>query len=341
MKTFDGRTYSHEMLEKIRIAAVKRVEAGECPNQVIKSLGFAQSCIYRWLAASREGGEEALKAKKLFGRPPKISGNVLQKLYTIIAKETPQQYRFPFALWTVEIIREILRKVFNIAVSSVTTWRVLRKLGLTPQKPLFRAYQQRPEEVKKYLEEEYPLIKKRAKRCNAKIFFEDEASMRSDFHAGTTWAPRGKTPVVKTTGARFKVNMISAISAQGEMRFMVHEGGVDADVFIGFLKRLVAGQDTPIFLILDGHPVHKSVKVKNYVTSLGGKLELYFLPPYSPELNPDETVWSYVKHHKVGKQIITGPDQLKSLVRYALFRLSRMPQRIKNFFRQRELRYAM
>ncbi|HWR10339.1 MAG TPA: IS630 family transposase [Rectinemataceae bacterium] len=341
MKVNDGRRLGHEALEQIRITCVQRVEAGENPEEVIKSVGFERVCIYRWLSAYRMGGLEALRAKKLFGRPAKITGQQMQQLFQILANDTPLQHKFAFALWTCSIIREILKKKFGVHLSEVSIGRLLKKLGLTRQKPLFRAYQQDPEKVKVYLETEYPKIKKLAKKCNASIYFGDEASIRSDYHSGTTWAPRGETPIVKTTGARFRVNMISAVSAKGEMRFMLTEKSTTSEVFIEFLSRLRPGTENPVFLVLDGHSVHKSKKVKDYVDSLDGKLVLFFLPAYSPELNPDENVWGYVKHHIVGKKIVTGPDQFYALVLGALRRLQNLPKVIRNIFLSTNLRYAM
>lgn len=341
MEEQDGRKLSHETLEAIRIRAVLQVEAGESPEVVIKALGFDRTCIYRWIAAYREGGLDALKAKTIEGRPRKLSGKQIQKLYGIIVKNSPLQFRFAYALWTCALIREVIREKFGVRLSEVSVWRLLKKLGLSPQRPLFRAYQQDPAKVDAYLKEEYPKIKKRAKAKGARIFFGDEASIRSDYHAGTTWAPKGETPIVRTTGARFKINMLSAVSAKGELRFMLSEKGLTADLFIEFLKRLIDKVEYPVFLILDGHPVHRSVRVRKFVESTEGKLELYYLPGYSPELNPDETVWSYVKHHTVGKQVITGPEQLKKLAFGALCKLQRLPSVVRNFFLVRSLLYAM
>lgn len=341
MENRDGRQLSHETLEEIRIRAVLQVETGESPEAVIKVLGFSRRCIYNWLAAYREGGLDALKAKKLEGRPTKLSGKQIQQLYGFIINKTPLQFNFAFALWTCALIRELICKKFNVHLSEVSVSRLLKKLGLSPQRPLFRAYQQDPSRIEAYLKEEYPKIKKRAKARGARIFFGDEASIRSDYHSGTTWAPKGETPVIRTTGARFKINMVSAISARGELRFMLTEKGLTADLFIEFLKRLMKGADGPVFLILDGHAVHHSRKVRSFVESTEGMLELYYLPGYSPELNPDETVWAHVKHHSVGKQVITGPVQFRFLVLGTLRRLQKLPSLIMRFFEAKDLRYAM
>jgi transposase len=342
MRDNDGRKLSKAAREQLRITAVKRVLAGESPEEVIKSIGFNRRCIYQWLAAYRRGGFEALKDNKNHGgRPPILSWVQMFHLYKIITGENPLQYKFEFALWTIEIVRQLIAREFGVKLSGVSVWRTLRALGLSPQKPKRLAYQQNPAAVKKFLQEEYPAIKRLASECGAKIYWGDEASVRSDYHSGTTWAKKGETPVLKTTGARFSVNMISAVCGTGEMRFMVTEKTCTAPLFIEFLKRLIHGQEQPIFLIVDGHPVHKSKIVKKFVTSVGEKLSLFFLPGYSPDLNPDESVWSQVKHHTVGKKIITGPDQFRKIVRAALRSLSRKKDIIINIFKKPSLQYAM
>ncbi|MDJ0823670.1 MAG: IS630 family transposase [Paracoccaceae bacterium] len=339
MRKNDGRKLDHETLEAIRIRAVERVEAGESPEVVIQALGMSRARIYEWLAAYREGGYEALKAKKLFGRPPKLTGKDLDQLYRIVTTKNPMQLKFFYALWTRSMVREVIRDKFGVRLSDVSVGRLLRKLGLSAQKPLRRAYQQDPEAVDRWVKEEYPQIRKLAKREKAQIFFADEASVRSDYHSGTTWAPRGETPVVPSTGARFSLNLVSAVSPRGEMRFMTVDGRMNAAKFIEFLQRLMKGAENPIFLIVDGHPTHRALKVRKFIASTQGKLRLFFLPPYSPELNPDESVWNYVKNHHVGKATITGPDQFRALVLGTLWRMQRMPALIRSFFGQRELHY--
>jgi len=339
MRENDGRKLDHKTLEVIRIRAVERVEAGENPEVVIRALGMSRARIYEWLAAYREGGYEALKAKKLFGRPPKLTGKQLDQLYRVVTEKNPMQLKFSYALWTRSMIREVIRDKFGVRLSDVSVGRLLKKLGLSPQKPLRRAYQQDPEAVERWVNEEYPQIRKLAKREKAVIYFADEASVRSDYHSGTTWAPRGQTPVVPSTGARFSLNLVSAVSPRGGMRFMTVNGRMNASKFIEFLQRLLKGAERPVFLIVDGHPTHRAVKVKKFVASTQGKLRLFFLPPYSPELNPDESVWNYVKHHHVGKATISGPDQFRALVLGTLRRIQKMPGLVRSFFGQKELRY--
>jgi transposase len=333
MKELDGRKLDHKTLEELRIRAVKRVEAGESPEVVIESLGFSRPRIYEWLAAYREGGTDALRAKPVPGRPRKLSGSQMRRLYRIITSKNPAQLKFEFALWTRSIVRELIRDEFGVRLSDVSVGRLLRKLGLSPQKPLRRAYQQDPELVARWEKVVYPAIKRRAKRRDAQIFFADEARVQSDYHSGTTWAPVGETPVVPSTGARFSINLISAVSPRGELRFMGVEGRLNTKRFIEFLKRLLQGAERPVFLILDGHPVHRAKAVRNFVDSTEGMLELYYLPPYSPELNPSEHVWSQLKHHTIGKHFIAGPNQLRHLTLSALRRLQKLPDLVASFFR--------
>ena len=203
---------------------------------------------------------------------------------------------------------------------------------LWPQRPLWRAYQQDPEAVRRWKEEEYPRIRRRAKRVGAQIFFGDEAGVRSDFHSGGTWGRRGQTPIVSTTGARFSENIISAISAQGQLRFMMTRGRVTAAVFIEFLKRLLVNAPSPIFLIVDGHPTHKAKAVKRFIEKQDGDLELYYLPPYSPELNPDELVWNDLKNKALGRKVILSKEALRNLPLSHLHRLQRLPRLISSFF---------
>ncbi len=340
MEHTDGRRLSHETLEQLRMRAVQRVEAGESPEAVIRALGFSRGRIYEWIARYREGGLEALKAKPVPGRPPRLRGQQLQWLYRAITEKDPRQFKFEFALWTLGMIRTLIRERLDVRLSEVSVGRLMKKLGLSPQKPLRRAYQQDPEAVRRWLEEEYPQIKAAAKQAGATIYFGDEAGVRSDFHAGTTWAPRGHTPVVRTTGARFGLNMISAVTARGGLRFMLVKGKMTAGKFCVFLKRLVHKARRPVFLIVDGHPTHRAAQVTRFVQATGGRLRLFCLPAYSPELNPDELVWNNLKNHGVGRRSLTGPDHLKQVVLNHLRALQRSPSKVRGFFQEPHTKYA-
>ena len=340
MARLDARQISHEALEEIRIRAVERVQAGESPETVIEALGFSRSCIYTWLAKYRSGGWDALKARALEGRPLKITGDQLQWLYRTVVGKSPLQFRFEFALWTRETIRTLLREEFSLELSVSSVGRLLHQLGLSVQRPLFRAIEQDPARVRFWREQEFPAIRKLAKETGAQILFGDEAGVRSDYHAGTTWGEVGKTPVVPRTGARFSLNMISAVNARGELRFMLVEGRVNAAVFVEFLGRLMHRSLHPIILILDGHSIHRSRPVRDFVASQKGRLRLFLLPPYSPELNPDEQVWNYVKHHGVGKAFIRTAADLRNFVLSRLRSLQRLPWTVRMFFLTPDTQYA-
>ena len=340
MRKLDGRKLSHESLEEIRIRAVRQVEKGESPEVVIRSLGFSRACIYNWIAKYREGGIEALRAKPVPGRPPSLDGRQLQWLVRTIAAKNPLQLKLPFALWTREMIRDLLRERFGVRLTGVSVGRLLKKLGFSPQKPLRRAYEQDPVAARRWVENDYPQIRALAKVWGAHIYFADEAGVRTDFHSGTTWAPVGVTPIVPAMGRRESVNMISAISPRGKLRFMIVPGKMTSAKFVAFLKRLLHGAKRPIFLIVDGHSIHRSAEVRRFVDSTIGRLRLFHLPPYSPELNPDELVWNDVKSNGVGRRSLRRPGDLKRAVVHHLKKLQRSSVRLRAFFREANVRYA-
>ena len=341
MEKLDGRKIGPKAMEQIRIRAVKRVQEGHSPEDVIATLGFSRACIYNWLARYRAGGWDALKTGKQSGRPKKLTAGQIAWIYKTVRDNNPLQLKFPFALWTRSIVSRLIRDRFALRLSESSVGRLLRQLGFTCQKPLYRAYQQNPDVVEQWKKVVFPEIKKRAKKLGASIYFEDESGIRSDFHAGTTWAPIGQSPVIEATGARFGLNMVAAVSTRGELRFMVHHGTITADALCDFLNRLMYGSQRPVFLIWDGHPTHNSKKVRECIDSFDGKLEVYLLPSYSPELNPAEQVWRSVKMHGIGRKTVFGPDQLKSMVIGCLRRLQKIPKIILAFFKNPDCRYIL
>jgi transposase len=340
MRENDARKLTHNELTELRKRGVSAVQDGQPPKLVAKVLGVQRSTLFGWLARYRRGGWGALDARKRGGRPPKLTARMLEWIYNTVAMKDPRQMKFPFALWTSVMVAELVWRQFGIRLSKASVCRLLNQLGLSPQKPLWHAFQQDPERVEKWVKEEYPKIRTLAREQKADIFFGDEAGVRSDFHSGKTWALRGKTPIVSATGARFGCNMLSAVSPKGAMRFMLVNGRITASVFVDFLKRLIHNWPRSIFLIIDGHPVHKSVVVSKFVASTAGRLQLFLLPPYSPELNPDEQVWNHLKNHGVGRQPVTGPDQLRRLIISHLRKVQKLPSLIRSFFNLPETAYA-
>jgi transposase len=341
MEKLDGRKISPKAMEEIRFRAVQRVQAGESPEKVIKTLGFARACIYNWLARYRAGGWHALRTGERSGRPKKLSGSQIRWIYKTIRDKDPRQLKFAFALWTRQMIAEAISQKFGIRLSKTSIGRLLHQLGFSCQKPLYRAYQRDAELVEQWKTQVFPKIQKRAKKEGAVIYFQDESGVRSDFHSGTTWALKGQTPVIETTGARFGLNMMAAITARGQMHFMIVQGSVNADRICEFLKRLMHGRQHKVFLIWDGHPTHRAKKVKRCIESYDGRLEIFVLPSYSPDLNPIEQLWNHTKSNGVGRQSISGPDQLKKAVINKLRSLQKLPGRIASFFKHPDCRYIL
>jgi transposase len=340
MRKNDARRLNHKSLTDLRKRAVARVQEGESPETVARVLDISRATMYGWLARYRNGGWGALNAAKRGGRPPKLDGKALRWIYRTVTMKNPLQMKFSFALWTSGMIAVLIGDKFGIEVSRSSVSRLLNQLGLSVQRPLWRAYQQDPEKVEKWLKEEYPKIAASAKRRKAHIFFGDEAGIRSDFHSGTTWGIRGKTPIVSTTGARFGLNMISALSPRGQLRFMVTKGRVGGKVFVEFIKRLLRDIKGVIFLIVDGHPAHKAGLVKKFVESVKDRFQLFFLPPYSPELNPDEWVWNNLKNNALGRKVITTPTQLKKEAVSHMRHLQKSPLLVQSFFQAPTTKYA-
>ncbi len=341
MRKDDGRKLDHTTLEALRIRAVGMVQKGESPEVVGKALGLNRTTIYDWLALYRKGGWGALKAKPLFGRPPKLDDKKLKWIYETVTQKNPLQLKFEFALWTREMVAMLIKNKFKIALSAVSVGRLLAQLGITAQKPLHRAIERDEALVQKWLKTEYPKIKKMAQTQGADIYFGDAAHIRSDHHAGRTWGKKGETPVVEATGARHGISLISAITSKGKMRFMIKEkGSVNASVFIEFLRRLVIGATHPVFLIVDRGPAHRAKKTKAFVETLGGKLKLFFLPPYSPDRNPDELVWKHLKADTVGRMVTTGKADFKKKIVASMRSLQKRPEKISAFYQKPSLKYA-
>jgi transposase len=340
MRKTDARQLDHQTLEDMRIRAVKSVQNGKSPEDVAVIFDVHRTAVYKWLALYRDGGWSALKSKPTPGAKPKIDGKKMEWVFDTVTQKNPQQMKFEFALWTREMIQKLIKDKFGIRLSLKAVGRLLGQLGLTCQKPLYKAIQKDQSLVKKWLKKIYPQIKTRAGKEKADIYFGDAAHIRSDHHAGKTWGVKGETPIVVTSGARFSFSLISAVSSRGLMRFMVTEGGVNSAVFIQFLKRLVTGAKRKIFLIVDNGPSHISKKTKAFVASISKKLELFYLPPYSPDLNPDELVWNHLKTNTVGRSTVTDKANFKKQVTRSMQSLQKNKNKVRSFFQKPSLKYA-
>jgi transposase len=328
-----------EAIYQRRKKAVEAVMSGEVVALVARVHRVPLRTIFGWLSRYRQGGWHALRDEERSGRPRKLSAEAMGWLYRMIQKGDPRQCEFPFSLWTLKVIRAVLKKRWNVSLSQSAISRLLKHLGLSPQRPIYRSYKRDPREMERYLQITFPQLKERAKAMGGEIYFVDESSIRSDHHSGTTWGLIGETPVVEDGGDRFSLKMISAVTLRGDMRFAVIEERMNSDVFIDFLQKLRADAGRPIIVIADNAPCHTSAKVMAFIASTNGEITLANLPRYSPELNPDEQVWNHTKR-RLSQAFIDTKETMKSTVLSIMKSIQRTPSLIKSFFGLPETCYA-
>ena len=337
----DGRSLDRRTQEHLRLLGAERVLAGERVTDVARLLGVDRSVVSRWASTAKQHGLGALRATVAPGRAPTLDDEQVGFVRLLILQLEPEILGFESALWTRAMVAALIERLYGHRLSVEAVGRMMRdRMGLSPQRPVRRASEASAAEARRWVERDYPAIEARAKAVGARIYFADEASVRSDYHSGTTWAAVGQTPVVRGEAKRAGVNLISAISPDGELRWARVEGRMTAERFIDFLGALIEDEQKPVFVIVDNHPVHRSKAVAAFVEANAQRLELHFLPPYSPELNPDEQVWNHLKHHTMGKRARGKAKQLWRWVSEHLDGLATMPALIRAFFRQPDCRYA-
>ena len=274
----DGRTLDHATLETIRTMAVERVREGERPSAVIASYGFHRCTIYGWLKAVRGKGLQALAARPATGRPRTLTAAQERQVFRWVNGKNPMQYGFDFGLWTRQIVRALIVQRLDVRLSLASIGAILARQGLTPQKPLQRAYQRDPDAIARWQRDTYPAIARTAKRDKAEIYFWDESGFRADAVQGTTWGAKGQTPVVSVPGQRQSISAASAVSSKGAFWFATYPGGLKSELFVTLLCQMMRGRRRPLHVILDGLPAHKTKAVTEYVVGLNGKLTLHYLP---------------------------------------------------------------
>ena len=331
----DGRTLDHKTLEEIRWMAVQRVREGERPADVIEAYGFHRTTIYKWLkmALRPGGGLRMLKSTPATGRPRTLTLKQEQQVFRWINGRDPRQYGLDFGLWTRRVVADLIERKFNVNLGVTAVGELLARLGLTPQKPLQRAYQRDPEAIAMWQRETFPAIAKQAKADGAEIYFWDESGFRADTVHGRTWGVRGQTPVVHRPGQRQSISAASAVSASGAFWFCTYDGGLNGELFVELLQQMMKYRRKPVHLVLDGLPAHKTALVKKYVASTEGRLTLHFLPGYAPELNPDELVWSHVKRTGTARSPLQKGEKLRDKIEEQLANLKRMPEIVRSFFK--------
>ena len=314
--------------------AVERVREGEAPSTVMASYGFCRTTIYKWLAKVRRGGRgDPLRSRKGTGRPSKLRTKQKRQVFRWINGKDPRQYGFDFGLWTRQIVAQLIADRFAVDLSLASVGKLLAELGLTPQKPLTRAYERDPTAIEEWKRTIYPQLAARAKRQGAEIYFWDESGFRADAVQGKTWGVKGRTPIVEMPGSRQSISAASAVNSKGAFWFATYKGGMTADLFVAMLEHIMRGRRKRLFLVLDSLPAHKAKRVRDYVESTHGKLELHFLPGYAPELNPDELVWNYIKRTGTAKSPLASGESLGERIEADLQAVQDNPSLVRSFFK--------
>lgn len=310
-------------------------------KQASELFQVSKSAVDKIWTKYKEGGIRAIHSKKRGVQGgKKINGKQAAEVRQLIKDKMPDQLKLAFGLWTREAVQQLILDRYGIELSRWQVGRYLKSWGYTPQKPISKAFEQKPEKVKAWLETEFPAIKKQAAKEGGIIYFSDETGMRSDHQAGRSYAPAGKTPIVKRTGKRFSLNMISAISNKGHLQFMLIDGSFNSDVFQTFLQRMIKYSRRKIYFITDGHPAHKTKKVKEWLAENSDKIEVFFLPPYSPELNPQEYVNQDVKTNIIGKKRPINKDQMRSSVEEFMTNRKNDKKQVQKYFHVTHVKYA-
>jgi len=342
MELEDARSLSPQAQQALRRRAVAAVvEQGQSQKRVARELGIPPTAVNLWVQRYRARGEPALAARQQ-GRPrhPSLSDGQAAETTQLMRDQAPEQLGLPYALWTREAVGELIQQQWGIRLSQTTVGRYLRAWGLSPQKPAKRAREQCPEAVRGWTEYQYPALQQRAQREGAQIRWGDEMGLRSDHQTGTCWAPKGQTPVVESTGQRFGCNVISSLTNHGTLRFQLFEGSFTTEVFLDFLRRLVRSVPRKVFLIVDRHPVHRAHLVQQWVAQHADQLELFYLPPYSPERNPDEYLNQDIKANAKRQRRPRNTAELKQAVRSYLHQLQQWPEKLSRFFWLPQVQYA-
>jgi transposase len=338
----DARQLDPAAQEELRFRAVDMVRSGMTRTRVAELLQVSRFAVYGWLQRATEGGDEALRKRKR-GNPsgPRLAGTQAAMICNIIRDHRPEQVKLPFFLWTREAVQRLIEERCGVHLAVRTVGDYLARWGFTVQKPVVRAYERNDAAVQRWLTEEYPAIVARAKREHAGIWWGDETGLRSRHYTGTSYSPRGKTPVTRGTGKVFGCNLISAITNRGELAFMVYEGKFNAATFQDFMERLIkqaAGRK--VFLVLDNLQVHKAKVLRPWHAEHADEIELFFIPSYSPDLNPDELLNHDLKANAVGRKRARSKEEMVGNATRHLEDRAATPHVVANFFREEHVRYA-
>lgn len=338
----DNRNLTQTELTLLRRLAVAAVLKGEKQCRVAELFGVSQQTLSVWMKEYREFGEASLVYERRGCKAGngKLTAEQGSALAELMVEKLPDQLGLSYFLWTRGAVVELIEKQHGVQVTEQCAGEYLRKWDMTPQKPIRRAWQQNPTVVQEWMEVRFPRIKADAKRRGAMILWLDEMGIRSDDQVGRTYGLRGKTPVVPVSGQRFGCNMLSAVSNGGAMYFKVFTESFTTPVLLDFMNRLERQLKRPMVLICDGHPVHRAKAVKIWFEQNNGRITQEFLPPYSPELNPDEFLNQDVKTNAVRRRRPKTQQELLWSIRGYLQSTQRYPSIVRNYFLAPSVQYA-
>ncbi len=343
MEKMDFRTLTSQERYLFRKRAISMINSGTKQKEVALYFGVREATISEWKKAYKLRGNKGLKDKirGVKSEDKKLLNSKQEKaIQKMIIDTMPDQLKLPYALWTRKAVKELVEREFGIVLAINTMGDYLRSWGYSPQKPKKKAYEQNPKAVQKWLEEEYPAIKNRAKEEDAEIQWGDETGVRNSNQHGRSYSPKGKTPVKKSMAKRFSVNMISTVTNKGKVQFMIYSDNMNADRLIKFMEQLIKNKKQKIFLILDNLRVHHSKIVKQWVEKNKEKIEIFYLPSYSPEKNPDEYLNCDLKYGLSDKPAPKNKEQLKKNVEDHMNLLINNQQRVKRYFNHKDIKYA-
>lgn len=329
--------------EAMRFLAITMYHKNITQKEISLILGVRANTVSDWVKLYKQFGNKGLKEVKRGrkkGHGKLLSSTQELEVQKMIIDKMPDQLKLPYALWTRKAIRDLIKRTYNINIAIRTMGDYLKSWGFTPQKPKKKAYEQNSKSVNKWLEEEYPKIKRQAQKENAEIHWTDETGIKNTSQYGRSYAPKGKTPVKETLAKRLSLNMISTVTNQGKVRFMTYKGTMNAQRFIIFLKRLIKGANKKLFIILDNLKVHHSKIVKKWEEENKNKIALFYLPSYSPELNPDEYLNNDLKSGIGLKQTPKNEKQMKNNVKSHIMYLQKNPKKVARFFNHKSIKYA-
>jgi len=337
----DFRKIPDEVMNYLRRIAVRAVEdKHHSPELIADIFGISRSCMYDWLRWYRAAGEAALDTRAAPGAEPALTPELDRWLHDTILTSTPADRGYDTELWTLQILVELLRQRFGVWAADSTVALHLHRLDSSCQRPCYRAAEQDPEAVAHFLLYKFPKIQKLAENIDADIGFEDETGIGIMTRAGRTWGAVGHPPVVLATDRRGGYNVLSAITAEGRLRYSVEEHAIDSDRYMAFLQQVLQGRTRPLILLADNASFHRSAAVRQFVRAHRTQLRMFFFPTHSPELNPDEPVWNEIKHRRVGKQPIKNKPDLKKRLYAASKSLQHQAEKIRSFFQLPDTEYA-